>query len=115
MATNRVYAGRPEILPDLAVLPVDADSGGPVVIGKIPGVALKDADSDHKTIVQTDGIFDLSVKDTATGGIAVGDILYFDNATTPKVNNTNTGIRYGYALEVIANGLTDTINVLIGY
>ena len=47
--------------------------------------------------------------------VAVGDILYYVNADTPKISKKNTGVRYGYALQTVGSGSTATIRVLLGY
>lgn len=114
MAVDRKYPMGDLTLPNIDCTPTTVVSGGPCVVGKIPCVAAIDAVS-SKTVPFISGVFDLSVKDVVGGTIAIGDIIYFDNTTTPKLNNTNTGIRFGYALEAIGAGLTDTINVLLGY
>lgn len=122
MATN-------EILPysksrDLTCSdPASPTSGAPVVCGQIPGVALRDEyPAGHplagKTPVAEDGVYDLSVKGVDGSGnsaVAVGDILYYVAADTPKLSKKATGVRFGYALEAISSGSTDTINVEIGY
>ena len=114
MATNRTYAMEDLTLPSIVPLPTTVLSGGPCVVGKIPCVAAMDAAS-GVVVPYIKGVFTLSIKDTAGGGIALGDILYFDNTTTPKVNNTNTGVRYGYALAAVGSGLTASVDVLLGY
>lgn len=67
-----------------------------------------------KTMVKFGGgIYDISVTDTATGGIAVGDQLWFHDANPPLINNVAaSGYSFGVALEAIGSGLTDTIKVL---
>lgn len=115
MATNRVFAQGNITLKQQATLPATVASGGPCVIGQLPGVALTASDTNGLATVQKDGVFSLSVKDTVGGGIAVGAIIYFDNTTTPKLNNTNTGVRFGYAMAAVGVGLTATIEVQVGY
>ena len=90
------------------------ESGDPVVVGEIVGVALTDANDDNIATIRTKGSATLSVEDTATGGISVGDIIYIDNADN-TLDNTDTNIRFGYALEEVADGQTAEIEVLIGY
>ena len=46
--------------------------------------------------------------------VAVGDILYYA-AGTPLITNTNSGVRFGYALGAVSCGATTTISVKIGY
>jgi predicted RecA/RadA family phage recombinase len=118
MATNRIYKSASAI-PLTCTAPTTPSSGDPVLCGQIPGVALTDEDDAGVTTVQTDGVFDLSVKAENNAGnvaVAAGDILYYDTAATVKVNKDNTnGVRFGYALEAITSGSTDTIQVKIGY
>ena len=100
----------------LAISGASADD--PVVKGQIPGVALTDTDGDGNVTVQLRGVFDLSVKGVDGSGnaaVAIGDIIYFTSGDTPKLNKKTTGVRYGYALEAITSGSTDTIKVLVGY
>ena len=116
MALNRVRARGRQLQ-----LPVASGkvSGDPAVSGQIPGVCLTDRDSTSgKATLQLDGVFDISVKAIDAGGnsaVAVGDILYYTAADTPQVSKKATGVRFGYALEAITGGNTDTINVKVGY
>lgn len=92
-------------------------SGDPVVYGKIPGVAVSDGDSGGKVVAYLEGIFNLAVT-AAAGAIAVGDIVYFDVAQATNaaaLNNTNTNVRFGYAMDAIGSGLSATIRVKVGY
>lgn len=117
MAKNRIYA-KGTNLDLVASDPATPVSGDPVVVGQIPGVALTDERSNGKTSVQMDGVFDLSVKGVDGSGnsaVAVGDILYYVAADTPKLSKKATGVRFGYAMEAITSGATDTINVKVGY
>lgn len=122
MATNEVIAPtkhRSMVCSD----PAAPNSGDPVVCGQIPGVALVDEfESPHplagETTVALDGVFDLSVKGVDGSGnsaVAVGDIIYYVAADTPKLSKKATGVRFGYAKEAISSGGTDTINVEVGY
>lgn len=106
----------------VATDPAAPVSGNPVIVGQIPGVALTDERADGTTTVKMNGVADLSVKGehyngTAKANIAVaaGDILYYNAADTPKLNRDNRGVRFGYALEAVASGATDTIRVKVGY
>lgn len=122
MATNEVIP--PSKTRELTCSdPTTPASGGPVICGQIPGVALRDEYvSGHplagQTIVALDGVYDLSVKGVDGSGnsaVAKGDVLYYVAADTPKLSKKATGVRFGYALEAISSGGTDTINVEIGY
>ena len=121
MAKNIVFDEAAQ-LSLVATDPAAPVSGDPLLVGQIPGVALTDERSDGTTSVKMDGVADLSVKGelwngTAKAAVAVeaGDIIYYNVADTPKLNKDNRGVRYGYALEAIASGATDTIRVKVGY
>ena len=93
MATNEVYDEG-----DNLVLPVIAGvvSGGPVVVGMIPGVALTTRDANGNATVTTEGVYNLSV----TGAIAsVGLPVYITSATGALVVAPGAGIQlFGHAL-----------------
>jgi hypothetical protein len=116
MARNVIFNEGNEI-----ELPVASGSvsGDPVVAGQIPGLATTDRDATTGLAsVKCNGVVDISVKAIDGGGnsaVAIGDILYHVQADTPKVSKKNTGVRYGYALEAITSGATDTIRVKLGY
>lgn len=94
-------------------------SGDPVVSGQSPGVCVVSYDAaDGKGTVQLDGSFLLSVKGIDGSGniaVAVGDIIYYTSGDTPKLNKKTTGVRFGYAEEVVTSGATTTIAVRVGY
>lgn len=117
MAKNRIYEnGRQLSL--VATDPATPVAGDPLLVGQLGGVALTDERADGTTSVDTDGVYDLSVKAVDGGGnsaVAVGDVLYYVTADTPKLSKKATGVRFGYALEAITSGATDTINVKLGY
>jgi hypothetical protein len=136
MAKNRKYSGVPYTLPLNKCTAEDARasnkalSGDPVVIGQLPGVALIDADSGAKAVVQTDGIFELLVAGVDSSGVSAadanvavngGDIVYFDKTKAPPLSKRAGGIRFGYAfgdtgVELVASGvLTTKCNVKVGY
>jgi predicted RecA/RadA family phage recombinase len=114
MATNEIFNTGNQIDVTLA----SVTSGDPVVAGQIPGLALNSTDANGKVTMKTDGVATFSVKGIDGGGssaVAVGDILYYVNADTPKISKKNTGVRFGYALEAVSSGSTATIRVKIGY
>ncbi len=119
MATNRVYEKGTQ-LALACTAPATPASGDPVLFGQLPGVALTAEDTvTGLTTVQTDGVFNLSVKgENNSGNVAVtaGDTLYYDAVATVKINKDVTnGVRFGYALEDVQSGATTTIKVKIGY
>lgn len=116
MAINERYEeGSP--LSVVCTDPATPAAGDPVLVGQLPGVALTDEDAAGNTTVDFEGVYTLSVKGTngANAAIAAGDILYYVAANTPKLSVTNTGVRFGYAMEAVASGATSTIQVKIGY
>ena len=116
MATNMVHDPGNQI----EVVQAGRTSGDPMVIGQIPGVALTSSEATtNKVTMKTDGVFNLSVKGENNAGniaVAVGDILYYEAGQVPPVNKDNVaGVRFGYALDIVAIGATTTIRVKIGY
>lgn len=117
MAKNTVYMwtkSRPRVCSD----PATPASGDPVRTGQIPGVALVAEDANGQTTVAEDGAFDLSVKGVDGSGnsaVAVGDIIYYVDADTPKLSKKATGVRFGYAGGTVGSGSTATITVEVGY
>ena len=108
MATNHVQQG------DVIKLPVASGktSGDPDLVGSIPVVCLTNRDSDGNAECALTGVFDLPVTGADNAGnaaISLGDTLYMD-AGTINIDSTD-GTEYGVALEAVASGSTDTINV----
>lgn len=121
MAGNKVYETGVR-LSAVCTDPAVPASGDPVLIGQIPAVALTAERTDGTTSVQTDGVFDLSVKGVTTAAansaVAVGDLIYYVPGNTPKLSKAvgDAGaVRFGYALKVVASGATTTIHVKVGY
>jgi predicted RecA/RadA family phage recombinase len=100
MATNEVYEDA-----DNLYLPVISGvvSGGPVIVGMIPGVALTTRDSAGKAMVRTRGAYRVPV---GTGAIAsVGLPVYITSATGVLGIVPGAGIQlFGHALETKASG-----------
>ncbi|MGH9196701.1 MAG: capsid cement protein [Acidimicrobiia bacterium] len=119
MAKNRVHlTGR--YLSLAATQPATPVSGDPVLVINIPGVSLTAERADGTTSIQTDGVFNLSVRGETNAGagsaVAIGDILYYDQPMgTPFLNKDTTGIRFGYALGTVTSATTATIPVKIGH
>lgn len=118
MAKNRVRIdGR--FLSQAATDPATPVSGDPVLVGQIPGVSIIDETADGNATVDTQGVYNLSVKGVITGpanqAVAVGDILYYSAGHTPKLDKDTGGVRFGYALATITSGSTATIAVKVGY
>ena len=121
MATNQVRRfARWLSLP--ATDPTTPASGDPVVVGQLYGVAsvAKGAggNASGNTSFDTVGSYNLSVKGVDGGGnsaVAIGDIIYYVAADTPKLSKKATGVRFGYALGTVGSGSTATIEVKLGY
>jgi predicted RecA/RadA family phage recombinase len=93
--------------------PDKPNSGDPVRIGNLTGIALKDEDTAGKTTVYTGPfVAKFSVKDNGGSGIAVGAPIWYHDDATPALNNVSTGgYYYGIALEAISDNQTATIQV----
>jgi predicted RecA/RadA family phage recombinase len=91
-------------------------SGDPALVGNITGVCLTDTDSAGKVSLDLGpAVYDLSVAaidGSGNSAVGIGDKLYYVQTDTPKLNKKTTGTFFGYALEAITSGSTDTINVL---
>jgi len=96
--------------------PDEPDSGDPVRIGNMTGIALLDEDAAGKTVVDK-GPFSakFTVKDNGGTGIGVGDTIWYHDDQTPPLDNVPTGgYFYGYAEEAVAKGQTAIIEVSHG-
>lgn len=121
MAKNReLEDGKTIKLIPTAAPNTTAQSGDPVMIGQLPGVALTTADNTiasgtGKCTVDLGGVYRLPVKGeiTTNTAVAAGDILYYDAGVINR-DNTN-GVRFGYALDPVTSGATTTIRVKVGY
>lgn len=95
--------------------PTAPASGAPCRVGQIPGVATGARDSSGKYVISRRGIYNLSAKAVNAGGnsaIAIGDLLYYDDAETPAICKDSTnGVLFGRALGAVTSGSTATIPV----
>lgn len=119
MAKNRQYVEANQISA-VCTQPAVPVSGDPVLVGQLPGVALKAEEADGTTSIQCDGAFQLSVRGETNAGagsaVAIGDILYYDQPMgAPFLNKDTTGVRFGYALGTVNSAATATILVKVGY
>ena len=93
--------------------PDEPDSGDPVRIGNMTGIALTDEDAAGKTTVDK-GPFSarFTVKDNGGAGIGVGDAIWYHDDQTPPLDNVPTGGYYfGMAEEAITARQTAIIEV----
>lgn len=118
MATNIVYDPGTQ-LSVVCSDPTTPTSGAPVRYGDLCGVALTDESAGGNASGYTSVHFgpfvaDLSVKgvdDNGNSAVAVGDALFYVDADTPKLSKKQSGYFFGFALETITSGSTDTILV----
>lgn len=100
--------------------PTTPTTGAPVRYGYLTGVALTDEGEGGNIATETtvhfgQAVWDLSVKgvdDSGNSAVAVGDALFYVDADTPNLSKKVSGYFFGIALETVAEGGTDTINVL---
>lgn len=108
MAKNKVFLDGYQLnLP----VPSGTESGDPVVIGELPGVALTDRTSGPNGTATVDfkGVYDLEVSSSTDAG----DILYYNDGELTTSSGGGDNPRYGYALQSANSG--DTIHVKVGY
>ncbi len=101
-------------------------TGDPVRIGNQPGVSSSGVDSNARSVIFLDGVFELLVGGVDNSGsagsdanVAVkgGDQLYFAEGDTPPVSKRADGVPFGIAwgdhdVELVASGgLTTKIEV----
>jgi predicted RecA/RadA family phage recombinase len=111
MATNQVYepGDHIQVTP---TAPATVNSGDPVLVGDLPGVALTDEDSDGKVTVTLAGVYKLAVT-AESGAITPGTKVYYD-AGDSGLNDTSAGnTPFGFALGSVTSGSTSTIPVKI--
>ncbi|MGQ0565971.1 MAG: DUF2190 family protein [Gemmobacter sp.] len=107
MATNYVQRGETLTIP----APTDVLSGAGVVVGSIFGIAQGDALSGASLDLTTEGVW--TMPKVSALAIAIGDVVYFDNATK-LVNKTSSGnTRIGLAVTAAANP-SGTVDVRLG-
>ena len=91
--------------------------GDQVVAGSLVGVATESAAATTDTVdVQTEGVFNLSVTGTNSGGnsaVAVGDKLFVDSGSNAALTKDSTKTEFGIALGAVTSGATATIPVKV--
>lgn len=118
MATNIVFDPGNQ-LSVVCTDPTTPASGDPVRYGNLCGVALTDESDAGNATGYTSVHFgpfvaDLSVKgvdDSGNSAVAVGDAIFYVDADTPKLSKKQSGYFFGFALETVGSGSTDTILV----
>lgn len=86
------------------------NSGDAVVVGRIVGVANTDgAATSSKVAVSVKGVYDLPVV-SAGNGLSIGESVFIDPATA-VLSEDSADVPFGTALEAVAGGASDTINI----
>jgi len=92
-------------------------SGDPAIKGiNIVGVCLGDTNASGNVVIDTEGIYNLSVKGINQSGnsaVAIGDLIYYVVGDTPVLSKKNTGKLFGIALGTVNSAATATINVKV--
>lgn len=111
MATNCVFQEGRQLELTIAA----ATANAPVVVGTMTGVCVVSRDSTTgKAVIDFGGVYDLSVKgidDAGNSAVALGDKIYYVVGDTPLLSKKASGYFFGYALEAVGSGSTDTIQV----
>lgn len=121
MATNiKRYLQQHFALPVVCSDPTTPATGDPVRVGELTGVALTDEGeggngATYTTVEFGACVVDVSVKAVDGSGnsaVALWDTIYYVDADTPKLSKKASGYFFGFAMETITSGETDTINVM---
>lgn len=112
MAKNRKYEDGEQL-----TLPVIAGtvSGGPVIVGMLPGVALANRDANGNAPCQVgDGVFTVSV--TAAANITIGQPIYITSATYALTDAAGAGKQlFGHAYSASTGAGAKSIDVRIAH
>lgn len=122
MSKNIVYDKADQIPAAPTVGPNDpVQSGDPVLVGQLPGVALTDAEdtigNGGAATVKTNGAADLAVvgqDGVGPAALSPGAIVYMQADGSLDGDDT-AGVRFGYLLEAVGSGQTETVEVKVGY
>lgn len=109
MAKNERYDNGDHIT---VAVPAGVDSGEPVAVGSLVGVALTSRDADGEVTIDTRGVYDLEVTDAITLGAPVYAVVS-GGLVTSLTATVGSNTFFGVALK--AQGATGTIPVRIGY
>ena len=100
------------VLPVIVTDPAVPGGGDPCRWGFLTGVAVDDENAAGVTVVDFgQRVHTLTVTDRVGGGIAVGDTLFYADATN-DIDNVTTGTPFGYAYATVGAGLSAAIRVL---
>jgi uncharacterized protein DUF2190 len=113
MAANRTRIAGKRL--NLTLSDGGAASGDPARVGQMTGV-VEAASVSSKAVLVREGVYNLSVKGVDGSGnaaVALGDVLYYVDADTPKISKKTAGYKIGYALAAVTSGATATIEVVL--
>jgi predicted RecA/RadA family phage recombinase len=90
-------------------------SGGPVIAGMLPGVALTDRRADGTASCELgDGVYTLTV--TASGNITIGQPIYITSATNALTDAAGAGKQlFGHAVSTSTGAGAKSIDVRIAH
>lgn len=121
MTTNiKRYLQNHFAFPVVVTNPTSPVTGDPVRYGELTGIALTDEGEGGNGATYTTVEFGACVVDVSVAAVdgsgnsavALGDTIYYVDADTPKLSKKASGYFFGFAMETITSGETDTINVL---
>jgi len=116
MADNKIYTG------DHITLELDGiESGDPVAVNDIVGVALIDTDGEGNVVIARRGVFELEVHgddgsaESSEIAIDKGEKVYadMDGDKVDELNAASSEAHFGYALEDVGSGDKETIKILL--
>lgn len=110
MAKNRKFENGDALY---VSVPAGTVSGGPVILGMLPGVALTDRDATGGASVRFgEGVYTQSV--TAAGNITFGQPIYITSATNALSDAAGAGKQlYGHAVSTSTGAGTKSIDIRI--
>jgi predicted RecA/RadA family phage recombinase len=92
-------------------------AGDQVVAGSLVGVCTESASGSGDTVdVATEGVFNLSVTGSDSGGnsaVAIGDKIFVDSGSNAALTKNSTKTEFGIALGAVNSGATATIPVKV--
>lgn len=99
--------------------PATPATGDPVRYGERTGIALTDEGEGGNAATETTVLFgpftgNFSVKgvdDSGNSAVALGDMIFYVDADTPKLSKKASGYFFGFALATVSSGSTATIEV----
>ena len=85
-------------------------AGQVVVLNDMIGVAKKDIEASRKGSLALEGIFRMAKDDSSGSAIALGKLVYWDDANNVVTETASTHVKFGYVVAAAADG-DDTVIV----